>query len=144
MENRNLKKMAIVDANINRVSEGLRVIEDWARFFLRDEKMTHKIRGLRHGLWTMVSESYPEIIKGRNTGYDILAKTDEETRKHHADIPKASFNRVKEGIRVLEEMGKLISKEAAGKFKDMRFKVYDIEKEFYELQPSVIEMESDS
>lgn len=131
MENNELRKKAIVDANINRVSEGLRVVEDWARFFLRDKKLTDDVRNIRHGLWGVVSENYPDIIKGRDTGDDILAEAVEGRRSDLKDIPKASFNRVKEGFRVLEEMSKLISKEAGSSFKKMRFKLYEIEKEFY-------------
>ncbi len=131
MKNDKLKK-AIIDANINRVSEGLRVVEDWARFFLRDKDITDSIRVLRHGLWQTVCGVYPKIIKGRDTGEDILRETSEGIRKKLNDIPAASFNRVKEGLRVLEEMGKLISSDSSKIFKDMRFKIYDIEKEFYE------------
>jgi len=127
-----LKKFALIDANINRVGEGLRVVEDWARFYLRDEQLTLEVRSLRHDLWKEAESSYPQIVKGRDTGHDILAEKKEKGRKSVEDIPKASFNRVKEGLRVLEEMGKLISVSASKKFKDMRFKVYELEKIFYE------------
>ncbi|NQY42618.1 MAG: thiamine-phosphate pyrophosphorylase, partial [Legionellales bacterium] len=38
----------IIDANINRFKEGARVIEDIARFVLRDQNLFIKIRNLRH------------------------------------------------------------------------------------------------
>jgi len=126
-----LRKKAVLDANINRVAEGLRVAEDWARFYLRDPGITHDLRKVRHGLWDTVKESYPDIIKGRDTGEDILAGTEEGERKKGTDIPRASLNRVKEGLRVLEEFGKLVSASAGSKFKKMRFIMYDIEKKFY-------------
>ncbi len=132
MSEQQLKKKAILDANINRVAEGLRVAEDWARFYLRDSETTHALRKIRHDLWNTAKESYPDIIKGRDTGEDILAETEEKERKKETDIPRASLNRVKEGLRVLEEFGKLVSAYAGGKFKKMRFKVYEIEKRFYE------------
>jgi len=127
-----LKRMAIVDANINRVSEGMRVVEDWARFYMRHEGMTDRMRQMRHGLWKAVASSYPEIIKGRDTGEDILAESGESGRDNASDIPRASFNRVKEGLRVLEEMSKLISAESGSVFKRMRFNIYEIERDFYE------------
>jgi thiamine-phosphate pyrophosphorylase len=136
MDTVELKKLAIIDANINRVAEGLRVIEDWARFFLRNEKLTSDIRQIRHGLWKTATGNYSEIIKGRDTGEDILSQTKESGRTNMNDIPKASFNRVKEGLRVLEEMGKLVSESAGNEFKKMRFKIYDIEREFYEVLAS--------
>lgn len=126
------KKQAILDANINRVGEGLRVIEDWARFYISSPGLTKRLRKNRHDLWESVKDKYPEIITGRDSGEDILADKKETGRKREADIPKASFNRVKEGLRVLEEMGKLISPEASYKFKKMRFDIYKIEKQFYQ------------
>ncbi len=125
------KQAAIIDANINRVGEGLRVIEDWARFYISSYSLTGRLREKRHNLWKTVKDKYPQIIKGRDSGEDILASKKEGIRKQEVDIPKASFNRVKEGLRVLEEMGKLISPEAAYKFKNMRFEIYEIEKQFY-------------
>lgn len=133
MNNDELRKLAIIDANINRVAEGLRVVEDWARFFLREKGTTDELREVRHELWSIVSEYYPRIIKGRDTGEDILREIKEPGRKDLKDIPVVNFNRVKEGIRVLEEMGRIISGEAGSKFKKMRFKIYDIERKFYEI-----------
>jgi len=132
LQNIELKKLAVIDANINRVGEGLRVIEDWARFIMREESLTAQIRKLRHGLWKVVEKTYPEIIKGRDTSNDMFSENKEMKRKKAQDIPKASFNRVKEGLRVLEEMGKLISSDASLKFKKMRFEAYNIERKFYD------------
>ncbi|MDA3792899.1 MAG: thiamine-phosphate pyrophosphorylase [Elusimicrobia bacterium] len=132
IDNKLLKKYAIIDANINRVGEGLRVVEDWARFYIRDSQATEEIRKIRHSLWNTVKEYYPKIIKGRETGEDILSDTREGRRSKMSDIPKASFNRVKEGLRVLEEMGKVIPGDSAMQFKKMRFKIYESEREFYE------------
>ena len=132
LKEKELRKKAILDANINRVGEGLRVIEDWARFYLRDSLLMESVRELRHGLWGAVSAEYPQIIKGRSTGKDFLSDAPEGGRSSEGDIPRASFNRVKEGLRVLEESGKLISPAAGMNFKRMRFRIYDIEKDFYE------------
>lgn len=131
-DEKELRKRALIDANINRVAEGLRVIEDWARFCLRDSSLMEPLRKMRHGLWNLVKNEYPEIIKGRSTGKDLLSDAPEGGRSSEEDIPRASFNRVKEGLRVLEETGKLLSPETGGAFKKMRFEIYDIEKDFYE------------
>jgi len=130
-----LREKAVIDANINRVGEGLRVVEDWSRFCLRDTGLTEKLRNIRHGLWKLVEKQYPDIIKGRSSGEDILAGIREPERARVEDIPRASFNRAKEGLRVLEEMGKLISSESSAEFKKMRFSLYEIEREFYERCP---------
>jgi len=127
-----LKKKAIVDANLNRAGEGLRVVEDWARFYLRNTEITGGLREIRHGLWKAAQKNYPDIITGRNSGEDILSGSREPARECEKSIPAASFNRVKEALRVLEEMGKLVGGDASAKFKEMRFKIYEIEKDFYE------------
>ncbi|MGM0440927.1 MAG: hypothetical protein ACQEQC_00705 [Elusimicrobiota bacterium] len=136
------KKRAILDANINRVGEGLRVIEDWARFYMNSTDLTKDLRKNRHNLWSTVKAKYPEIIRGRDSGEDILADKKEGSRSRESDIPGASFNRVKEGLRVLEEMGKLIGPAAAYEFKKMRFDVYKIEKKFYQEYRTVKEKEN--
>ena len=38
---------AVIDANLNRVSEGLRVIEEYTRFILQDKLVTQRLSGLR-------------------------------------------------------------------------------------------------
>ncbi|MGM0568165.1 MAG: thiamine-phosphate pyrophosphorylase [Elusimicrobiota bacterium] len=132
MQDEDLRKKAIIDANINRAAEGLRVVEDWARFYMRNEELTLRLRSIRHLLWDISKSSYPQIIKGRNTGSDILSESKEGTREKEEDIPRASLNRVKEALRVLEEFAKLISRQAGGEFKKMRFEMYNIEEKFYE------------
>ena len=38
----------IIDANFNRTREGLRVVEEIARFFKEDSNITATLRGIRH------------------------------------------------------------------------------------------------
>jgi hypothetical protein len=40
----------IVDENLNRLSEGLRVLEDLARMILDDASLTQQLKSLRHDL----------------------------------------------------------------------------------------------
>ena len=42
--------LRLVDANLNRASEGLRVVEDVSRFILDDNRLFLKLRDLRHSL----------------------------------------------------------------------------------------------
>ena len=40
----------IIDANINRASEGIRVLEDLARFYLEDKDLSKRLKEIRHGI----------------------------------------------------------------------------------------------
>lgn len=124
----------VIDANLNRAKEGLRVCEDTARFILRNERLFKKIRRLRHA----ITESYAaqnlnitEIIKFRNSAADLGKRPNrlEKKRNNINDIFLANFQRAKEAIRVLEEFTKLINKELSDKFKKLRFALYSLEKE---------------
>lgn len=121
----------IIDANINRVSEGLRVVEDWMRFERYYDSMTMMIRTVRHDFWSAVKPVYPEMIEGRSVENDVFASTEEKKRISDEDIPRASFNRIKEGLRVLEEMGKIENKIDTLFMKKLRFRIYEIEKDYY-------------
>lgn len=123
----------IIDANINRAKEGLRVCEEVTRFVLNNHLLTAKLKNIRHKLEKII-QRFPvdryRLIRERNSagdiGKDILAK--ETQRKSYADIILANLGRVKESVRALEEFSKLIDKNIALNFKDLRYIVYDIEK----------------
>lgn len=123
----------IIDANINRAREGLRVAEEFTRFILNDSLLTAKLKNIRHGLLDIVNRLPVEkfrLIEERDSlrdaGKDILGR--EAQRDSYLDILLANLARVKESVRVLEEFSKLISKTTALRFKETRYGVYDIEK----------------
>ncbi|NIM02949.1 thiamine-phosphate pyrophosphorylase [bacterium] len=122
-------KYRILDANLNRVREGLRVIEDVARFLYNDEKLCKKVRALRHNLSKITKSVYPRLVKSREPEKDVGLSIKEGKRSNIKDIVSANFRRVEEGIRVLEEFSRLISADAGDRFKKIRFKVYGMEKE---------------
>ena len=123
----------IIDANINRAREGLRVAEEFTRFILNDSLLTAKLKNIRHALLGIVNRLPVEkfrLIEERDSlrdaGKDILGR--EVYRKDYSDIILANLARVKESVRVLEEFSKLVNKAAALRFKQTRYGVYDIEK----------------
>ncbi|MBU0686941.1 MAG: thiamine phosphate synthase [Candidatus Margulisbacteria bacterium] len=127
----------IFDANINRALEGLRVVEEIARFILEDKKLSSKIKGLR-GKVKYACSLIPQqqlIIKIRDSKKDVGWKVYPKSESSRADIIsiyKANIKRATEALRVLEEFTKLINPGAGRAFKDLRFMVYDLEKELYE------------
>lgn len=123
----------IIDANLNRAKEGLRVCEEVARFILNNKSLTTKFKRVRHDICE-IANSLPLaslLLKEResvkDTGKDIYIN--ELKRKNFQDIFFANIQRVKESIRVLEEFSKLLDKNPAIRFKNARYRIYQIEKE---------------
>ncbi len=131
-QNRQYKVSRIIDANINRAKEGLRVCEEIARFILDNRLLTSRLKLIRHTL-TSLSESIisrDERFKERSSIKDVgrFIKANELKRDGVSDIFFANIQRVKESIRVLEEFSKLINIKAALGFKNIRYKIYEIER----------------
>lgn len=122
--------LRILDANLNRLKEGLRVIEDIMRFMYDNKECTYKIKNLRHKA-RLSNET--EILRHRNITSDIgkdSIKT-ESVRESVSEIMTANFHRVFESARVLEEMLKLESCAKFGDFstfKHIRYECYNLHK----------------
>lgn len=122
----------IIDANLNRATEGLRVVEEVARFVIKDELLSKEIKERRHKL-SAIFKGY-ELIKFRNTSKDLgkYADFDDTAYRNLQEQVHRNFKRVEEGCRVIEEFSKLVSPEIAPKVKEIRFSIYEIEKVFSE------------
>lgn len=124
-------KKQIIDVNLNRFSEALRVIEDLIRFYLEDSKKLKLVRNLKRELWQNLSDIRKEIIWSRKSEKDLgrAEKFDKTKRRNIADIFTANIKRSQESARVLEEMFKPDNSKIAGFFKKIRFTLYDLEKD---------------
>ncbi len=126
--------LRIIDANLNRLLEALRVCEEVTRFILEKRSYTEELKNLRHESARAISASkslkYISLIKARDSDGDIGKFTikNELKRDDPHDVMRANMQRAKESLRVLEEFSKIIDKEAALKFKKIRFKLYSAEK----------------
>ncbi|MCM8791755.1 MAG: thiamine-phosphate pyrophosphorylase [Candidatus Omnitrophica bacterium] len=124
----------ILDANINRTQEGLRVCEDTARFILNNYYFARKLKNIRHRLNTIntyyIDKSKKNLLKARNIEKDKGKESisQEMYRQNFKDILFANFRRVEESLRVLEEFSKLVDKSVAQKYKNIRYEIYGIEK----------------
>ena len=117
----------ILDANLDRAREGLRILEEWCRFGLNDSKLTEKIKHLRQ---TLGSWHSPTIRQSRNTPGDpgiVLSHPQEEQRDTIQTVVQVNCCRAQEALRVLEEYGKLHSAEMASGAKQMRYQLYTLE-----------------
>ena len=125
----------ILDANINRAKEGLRVCEDVCRFILDEQNLTRQFKSVRHRLTATVScLKMTKVLAARNIEKDVGKKSvaAEFRRKDTMDIFWANAQRVKESIRVLEELTKLRNKRLAQELKEIRYQVYALEKKIIE------------
>ncbi|MDI6703637.1 MAG: thiamine-phosphate pyrophosphorylase [bacterium] len=124
----------IIDANANRVREGLRVVEEVARFVFEDEKLVLTLKNLRHEVTELVNKvtSPTELSSYRESRKDVgkdLVVDNGWRKKDLLQIVEANMKRTQEGIRVLEEFCKVIDEGSSSKLRKMRFEAYSLEKE---------------
>jgi thiamine-phosphate pyrophosphorylase len=145
----------ILDANLNRAREGLRVVEEVARFVLEEKTLQRKTKSLRHRLASLFT-SFPRkrragrspsgaaagidremlIEFGRDAvgdvGRDVFTGS-EARRAATAGLIQANFARIEESLRAMEEFTKFLSGEVSARLKAMRFEVYSLEKEYVQV-----------
>jgi len=123
---KNIKR--VLDANFNRTSEGLRVLEDIARFCLDDKELTLEIKKIRHEVRD-ISKQIPELVFYRNASSDVGAGEDFGLRKDLSSIVIANSKRIQEALRVIEENLKFLQRQnLSRKVCKQRFKAYSLEK----------------
>ncbi|YAI81796.1 MAG: thiamine phosphate synthase [cyanobacterium endosymbiont of Rhopalodia sterrenbergii] len=117
----------ILDANLDRAREGLRTIEEWCRFGLENSRLAEECKQMRQEVARWHSN---EIRLARDTLNDpgtILSHPQEETRRSIEHLLQSNLCRIQEALRVLEEYGKLYQVEMGIAFKNIRYKVYNLE-----------------
>jgi len=120
----------LIDANLNRLKEGIRVVEDITRYVYDDAALTHRLKTLRHQLQKAYS---PDRLIYRDIENDIQKETiqSELNRTSIDDLIIANFSRAQESSRVLEESFKLTDATLSELFKSMRYELYALEKEYF-------------
>ncbi|WP_457746886.1 thiamine-phosphate pyrophosphorylase [Sulfurimonas sp.] len=118
----------VVDANLNRLKEGIRVIEDIMRYRDNNKELSQKLKSLRHK--ARVDETL-ELLKYRDSVNDVLRPStkSEQQRNNVITILTANFKRAQESSRVLEELYKLENIHYSENFKTIRYELYNLEKE---------------
>ena len=121
--------MRILDANANRAGEGLRTLEEVARFILDSASLQSELKSLRHDL-TVAMKGLPRasLLAARNTPGDVgtQATTDtERARANPTDIVAAAATRTQQAIRCLEEYTKAIDERLASNFEAIRYRAYN-------------------
>ena len=122
----NKNNLRLIDANLNRLKEGIRVVEDIFRYIYNDKQTAIKLKELRH---LSRLENYIELLETRDVKNDVLRSSikSEQNRTDLYSILIANFKRAQESSRVLEEFTKLISIEDSENFKYIRYELYNLE-----------------
>ncbi len=120
--------LRLIDANINRITEGLRVVEEVLRFVYKEDKIYKTLRNIRHKVVELFIEFYPQSVLQRASSIDPGRTAEEKSYKNIRQLVVSNFHRVTESFRVLEEIAKLVNTKKISEVKKLRYKVYDIEK----------------
>lgn len=122
----------LIDASLNRASEGARVVEDYARFVLNDAHLARLTKQLRHDL-SAAGGAIPmdQRLVARDTPGDVGTAISTESEGDRADawaVCQASLGRLQEAIRSLEEYSKTIDPALGAMFEGLRYRVYTLAK----------------
>ena len=123
----------VVDANLNRAREGLRVCEEVARFILEDPRLTRRCQTLRYRL-SSVSKlfSSKRLLLCRSVSDDPgrpALRPKRSAHRDYGDLVVANARRIQESLRVLEEFARLGSIRLSHDLGSLRFHVYTVEKD---------------
>ncbi len=117
----------LLDANLDRAREGLRVIEDWCRFGLARPDLVSRTKDFRQRLGRCHQASFK---LARHTATDPaagMAHGAQAERQGAAAVVAANCGRVQEALRVLEEFGRGLPGPLAGEAAAIRYGLYDLE-----------------
>lgn len=123
--------LRILDVNVNRTREALRVVEDYARFVLDDADAAATVKHCRHQLADLVvAVGASELLAARDIVNDVgrdLKTPTELRRASIEDVVRAAFARLTESTRVLGEYAKIVSQPAASAAEHLRYRIYEFE-----------------
>ena len=139
MENSNINEhidfqvAQIIDANLDRAREGLRVLEDWARFGLGKEDLVIRIKNFRQ----ILGRNHLEIYKiSRNHIEDKckgLSHVEQLNRNNPIKIISSNSARVQEALRVIEEFSRNHNNQLSKLASEIRYEIYSLEIELLNL-----------
>jgi len=121
----------VIDANLNRLKEGVRVVEDIARYLENNKELASKLKAIRHQAILEGESDYTSLLSSRDSVNDVLRPTikSEMNRSNLQDIIIANYKRAQESARVLEELFKIENPPYSEIFKTIRYNLYTLEKE---------------
>ena len=120
-----------IDASLNRLAEGLRVMEDLARYVVNDSELSRDCKSLRHEARRLPDrwpagwvEAHRDVVG--DVGTAIEAK-DESIRSGTWDVAVAAAHRAAEAMRTVEECCKVVDRTVGRVVESMRYRLYEID-----------------
>ncbi len=143
--------MRIIDSNLNRAREALRVMEEYARLGLDDAGLTAAIKETRHALATAANEfegkrvgdangtiaraeARGSVVEHRDIVGDVgcdVATAAEYERSDSGHVALAAAKRLSEALRAVEEYGKTIDDAFAKAVEKIRYRGYELERRLH-------------
>ena len=125
--------LRMIDANLNRSKEALRVAEDICRFVLKNSSLTGAFKRVRHEVTAaafLFPVSYQRLLDARDSFNDVGKDSaiSDASDADWRDLLTANLKRAQESLRVLEECSKLISQNSSAAFQRLRFRCYELER----------------
>lgn len=122
----------IIDANLNRATEALRVLEEITRFYLDDENLSGKLKNIRHNISKLADQNYGELLFSRDTVNDVGININNPTQRIDIlNIFKANIKRLQQSLRTLAEYAQAENMDFKV-FEKARYESYTLEKEMYD------------
>ncbi len=122
--------LRMADANFNRVMEGLRTLEDVARYSDR-QALQAAYKGIRHELQRTVAVlPREESLAARDADGDVGRTEKQPSELNRSQglsaIVASAAGRSEQGLRVLEEVAKFLAPESGLNFERLRYQIYDL------------------
>lgn len=122
--------LRIIDANLNRAVEALRVLEEAARFILDSERLSARVKRLRHSLSGILQPFTPHLHDARRIEKDAgagVSTESERSRESILAVVRANASRLKESLRALEEYSKILDPGVGESLQNLRYEFYSLE-----------------
>jgi len=118
----------LIDANLDRAREGLRVIEDWCRFGLCQKDLVITLKDWRQQLGKQHRDIYKQARSTTNDQGLGLTHPAQKKRDSPEKVVAANCSRAQEALRVLEEFSRSSDPDLATIASKIRYGLYDLEK----------------
>jgi len=128
-----LQILQIIDANLDRAREGLRVLEDWARFGLGQENIVKRIKNFRQILGKHHLDLYKKSRNRINDQCKGLKHFEQIKRVKPEKIISSNSARVQEALRVIEEYSRGHNQNLSEIASEIRYEIYTLELELLNL-----------
>jgi len=120
----------ILDASANRAAEGLRTMEEFARFVLEDALLTAEAKAIRHELRLALEFMSTEVrLAARAVTSDCgtrLVADDEMQRADIMAVVASAAARTQQALRCLEEYSKTIASPFSSTAESLRYRTYTL------------------